>query len=130
MRRKFWEIRDMKGYGRYWRVTCMGNTGISRGMGNKGKSPSHLHFSFPTKKLPSTLPPPRTGYIILLCLAKKPPDKRNQAKENQTKLTKHKTNKTLIPIHKILYWLSYNLTKMRSNKFIYLSILYLSNTSL
>ena len=34
----------------------MGNTGISRGMGNKGKSPSHLHISFPTKKLPSNLP--------------------------------------------------------------------------
>ena len=34
----------------------MGNTGISRGMGSKGKSPSHLHTSFPTKKLPSTLP--------------------------------------------------------------------------
>ena len=34
----------------------MGNTGISRGTGNKGKSPSHLQISFPTKKLPSTLP--------------------------------------------------------------------------
>ena len=28
----------------------MGNTGISRGTGNKGKSPSHLHISFSTKK--------------------------------------------------------------------------------
>ena len=27
----------------------MGNTGISRGTGNKGKSPSHLHISFPTR---------------------------------------------------------------------------------
>ena len=45
-----------KGYGRYWKVTNMGNTGISRGMGNKGKSPSHLQISFPTKKLPSALP--------------------------------------------------------------------------
>ena len=36
-RRKFWEIRDMKGYGRYGRVTGMGNTGNSRGTGNKGK---------------------------------------------------------------------------------------------
>ena len=34
----------------------MGNTGISRGMGNKGKSPSHLHISFPTRKLPPTFP--------------------------------------------------------------------------
>ena len=34
----------------------MGNTGISRGMGNKGKSLSHLQISFPTKKLPSALP--------------------------------------------------------------------------
>ena len=34
----------------------MGNTGISRGMGNEGKSPSHLQISFPTKKLPSALP--------------------------------------------------------------------------
>ena len=33
----------------------MGNTGISRGTGNKGKSPSHLQISFPTKKLPSAL---------------------------------------------------------------------------
>ena len=33
----------------------MGNTGISRGTGNKGKSPSHLQISFPTKK------PTRTG---------------------------------------------------------------------
>ena len=41
-----------KGYGGYWRVTSKGNTGISRGMGNKGKSPSHLQISFPTKKLP------------------------------------------------------------------------------
>ena len=49
IRRKFWEIRDMKGYRRYWRVTSMGYTGISRGMGNKGKSPSHLYTSFPTK---------------------------------------------------------------------------------
>ena len=63
-RRKFWEIRDMKGYGRYWRVTSMGNTGISRGMGNKGKSPSQLLISFPTKKLPPTLPHqgPDTSY--------------------------------------------------------------------
>ena len=48
-----------KGYGRYWRVTSMGNTGISRGTGNKGKSPSHLQISFPTKKLPSA--PPHQG---------------------------------------------------------------------
>ena len=34
----------------------MGNAGISRGTGNKGKSPSHLQISFPTKKLPSALP--------------------------------------------------------------------------
>ena len=34
----------------------MGNTGISKGTGNKGKNPSHLHISFPTKKLPSNLP--------------------------------------------------------------------------
>ena len=34
----------------------MGNTGISRGTGHKGKSPNHLHISFPTKKLPPTLP--------------------------------------------------------------------------
>ena len=45
-----------EGYRRYWRVTSMGNTGISRGMGNKGKSESHLQISFPTKKLPSGLP--------------------------------------------------------------------------
>ena len=32
----------------------MGYTGTSRGSlaGNKGKSPSHLHISFPTKKQP------------------------------------------------------------------------------
>ena len=65
---KFWEIRDMKGYGRYWRVTSMGNTGISRVTGNKGKSPSHLHISFPTKKLPLTLPHQRqaTSYVNVL----------------------------------------------------------------
>ena len=40
----------------YWRVTSMGNTGINRVMRNKGKSPSHLHISFATKKLPPTLP--------------------------------------------------------------------------
>ena len=44
----------------------MGNTGISRGrgMGNKGKSPSHLQISSPTKKLPSALPHqgPATSY--------------------------------------------------------------------
>ena len=34
----------------------MGNTGISRGTGNKGESPSHLQIPFPTKKLPSALP--------------------------------------------------------------------------
>ena len=34
----------------------MGNTGISWGTGNKGKSPSHLQISFPTQKLPSALP--------------------------------------------------------------------------
>ena len=53
-----------KGYGRYWRVTSMGNTGISRGMGNKRKSPSHLQISFPTNKLPSALPHqgPATSY--------------------------------------------------------------------
>ena len=53
-----------KWYGRYWRVTSMGNTGISRGTENKGKSPSHLHISFPTKKLPSALPHqgPATSY--------------------------------------------------------------------
>ena len=34
----------------------MGNTTISRGTGNKVKSPSYLHISFPTKKLPPTLP--------------------------------------------------------------------------
>ena len=32
--------RAKKGYGRYRRVASMGNTGISRGRGNKGKSPS------------------------------------------------------------------------------------------
>ena len=50
-----------KGYGRYWRVTSKGNTctGISRGTGNKEKSPSHLQISFPTKKLPSA--PPHQG---------------------------------------------------------------------
>ena len=37
-RKRFWEIRDMKGYGRYWRVTNKGNTGICRGTGNKGKN--------------------------------------------------------------------------------------------
>ena len=31
----------------------MGNTGMSRDMGDKGKNPSPLHISFPTKKLPS-----------------------------------------------------------------------------
>ena len=34
----------------------MGNTGIIRDTGNKGKSPSYLHILFPTKKLPPTLP--------------------------------------------------------------------------
>ena len=53
-----------KVYGRYWRVTSMGNTGISKSTGNKGKSPSHLQISFPTKKLPSALPHqgPATSY--------------------------------------------------------------------
>ena len=53
-----------KGYERYWRVTSMGNRGISSGTGNKGKSPSHLQISFPTKKLPSALPHqgPATSY--------------------------------------------------------------------
>ena len=53
-----------KGHGRYWRVTSMGNTGTSRGTGNKGKSPSHLQISFLTKKLPSALPRqgPATSY--------------------------------------------------------------------
>ena len=55
-----------KGHGRYWRVMSMGNTVISRGMGNKGKSPSHLKISFPTKKLPSALPHqgPATSYSM------------------------------------------------------------------
>ena len=53
-----------EGVRRHWRLTSMGNTRISRGMGNKGKSPSHLHISFPTKKLPSALPHqgPSTSY--------------------------------------------------------------------
>ena len=68
----------------------MGNTGISRGTGNKGKSPSHLQISFPTKKLPSAPSPPGTSYIILLCIAKKPSDQRNQVKENYTKVPKQK----------------------------------------
>ena len=38
------------------RVISTGYTGTSRGTGNKRKSPSHQHISFPTKKLPSTLP--------------------------------------------------------------------------
>ena len=45
---------ENKGYRRYWRVISMGNTGISRGTGNKGKSPSHLQISLTTKKLLST----------------------------------------------------------------------------
>ena len=42
----------------------MGNTEISRGTGNKGKSSSHLHILFSTKKLPSALPHqgPATSY--------------------------------------------------------------------
>ena len=65
-----------KGYGRYWRLTSKGNTGISRGSGNKGKSLSHLQISFPTKEATICSSPPGTSYIILLCIAKKLPKHR------------------------------------------------------
>ena len=36
----------MEGYSRYWRVTSMGNTGISRGTGNKGKKSKPSYTSY------------------------------------------------------------------------------------
>ena len=55
-----------KRYGRYWRATNMGNT-VQGSVGVqeiKRKVQSYLQISFPTKKLPSTLPHqgPATSY--------------------------------------------------------------------
>ena len=52
----------------------MGNTGINRGKGNKGKSPSHRHISFPAKKLPPT------QEIMLECI--KQDEDKNKRKNN------------------------------------------------
>ena len=52
-----------KGYGKYWRVTSKGNTGI-----------------IPHKEATIRSSPPGTSYVILLCIAKKLPDQRNQVK--------------------------------------------------
>ena len=73
----------------------MGNTGISRGTGNKEKSPSHLHISFPTKKLPRTFPHQgqATSYSYVsprrLPTTEKPGEKKEKKKKMKIdKLTK------------------------------------------
>ena len=70
-------VREILEGNKIWEI--QGSVGVRE---IKGKVPSHLQISFPTKKLPSALPHQRTGYIILLCIAKKLPDQRNQVKEN------------------------------------------------
>ena len=60
----------------------MGNTGIGRGMGNRGKKSKSSTDFIPHKEATIRSSPPRTGYITPLCIAKKPPDQRNQVKEN------------------------------------------------
>ena len=60
----------------------MGNTGISRGTGNKREKSKSSTDLIPHKEATIRSSPPGTGYIILLCIAKKPPDQRNWVKEN------------------------------------------------
>ena len=68
----------------------MGNTGMSRGTGNKGKKSKSSTDLIPHKEATIRSSPLGTSYIILLCIAKKPPDQRNQVKENYTKVPKQK----------------------------------------
>ena len=85
-------IRGTEGYGRYWRVTSMGNTGISRGTGNKGKSPSHLQISFPQRSYHPLLPT-RDQLHQTPMYSQEAPNQRNQVRENYIKVPKQKQNK-------------------------------------
>ena len=72
---KLREIRGTKGYGKYR---------------EKSKSSTDL---IPHEEATICSSPPGTSYITLLRIAKKPPDQRNQVKENYTKVPKQKQNK-------------------------------------
>ena len=58
----------------------MGNTGISKGTGNKGEKSKSSTDLIPHKEATIRYSPPGTSFIILLCIAKKLPDQRNQVK--------------------------------------------------
>ena len=63
----------------------MGNTENNKGMGSKGKSPSYLHISFTTKKLPSTLSHQRQAPCIPMSHLEASRPQRNQVEENLDK---------------------------------------------